>query len=146
MVLHKLLLFVIFVNKHLLYTPLLPQQTVCIESDNTSVQHLQRFIISTLSKASHASPRLPTLTVSSPIYTSPVIRISPYNHIMCFPYCNSASIRRTSMREKSQLSWKEAREEATRLRGSTGSDYEDEDDEQVHNGHHTPGTMVINDY
>lgn len=50
------------------------------------------------------------------------------------------------MREKSQLSWKEAREEATRLRTSAGSDDEDEDvEEHAQNGHHTPHTHEYGD-
>ena len=41
----------------------------------------------------------------------------------------SASIRRTSMRDKSKISWKEAHEEAQRLREGSTEDVVDEDEE-----------------
>ncbi len=44
----------------------------------------------------------------------------------------SASVRRTSMREKSQISWKEALEEA-RLRSSAASDDDDEETNEADN-------------
>ena len=43
----------------------------------------------------------------------------------------SASVRRTSLREKSAISWKEAREEAQRLRESAGSADEDDEDDNT---------------
>ena len=56
---------------------------------------------------------------------------------MLFVYDSSASVRRTSMREKSALSWKEAREEAKMLRGSAASD---EDEEEGNNQQLQPPT------
>ena len=50
----------------------------------------------------------------------------------CVIFVFSASVRRTSMREKSQISWKEALEEA-RLRSSAASD--DEEDDTDNNNH-----------
>jgi hypothetical protein len=44
-----------------------------------------------------------------------------------FSIC-SASVRRTSMREKSAISWKEAREEAQRLRETAGNTEEEEEE------------------
>lgn len=53
--------------------------------------------------------------------------------ITCFNLNFSASVRRTSMRDKSALSWKEAREEAKMMRGSAAS----EDEEEDNNGNST---------
>ncbi len=48
------------------------------------------------------------------------------------PVFCSASVRRTSMREKSQISWKEALEEA-RLRSSAASDDDDDETNEADN-------------
>ena len=42
--------------------------------------------------------------------------------------CRSASVRRSSMREKAALSWKEAVEEGRRFRQESMSSNDDEDD------------------
>jgi len=46
-------------------------------------------------------------------------------------YTVSASVRRTSMRDKKAMSWKEAREEAQRLRDKSPQNEDDEDDAAV---------------
>lgn len=57
---------------------------------------------------------------------------------------SSASVRRTSMREKSAISWKEAREEAARLRENAGADQEeDEEDTADASGKNEPLTNGV---
>ena len=59
-----------------------------------------------------------------------------------FVVCFSASVRRTSMREKSQISWKEALEEA-RLRNSAASE-DDDDDADNNNRLAPPAPSLLN--